>query len=50
MTSPTGASASNVRFLSRNDQGGKPDGVQVILDPPSLKTGSLKYPYSSDSK
>jgi len=31
MTSPTGASASNVRFLSRNDQGGKPDGVQVIL-------------------
>ena len=31
MTSPAGASASNVRFLSRNDQGGRPDGVQVIL-------------------
>ena len=26
-----GATASNVRFLSRNDQGGRPDGVQVIL-------------------
>jgi hypothetical protein len=26
-----GASAKNVRFLARSDQGGKPDGVQVIL-------------------
>jgi branched-chain amino acid transport system substrate-binding protein len=25
-------------------------GVQVILDPPSLKTGTLKYPYSNESK
>jgi len=27
----SGASAKNVRFLARSDQGGKPDGVQVIL-------------------
>ena len=25
-------------------------GVQVILDPPALKTGTLKYPYSNASK
>jgi branched-chain amino acid transport system substrate-binding protein len=25
-------------------------GVQVILDPPALKTGTLKYPYSTASK
>jgi branched-chain amino acid transport system substrate-binding protein len=25
-------------------------GVQVILDPPALKTGTLKYPYSAASK
>jgi hypothetical protein len=25
------ASAKNVRFLGRSDQGGRPDGVQVIL-------------------
>jgi branched-chain amino acid transport system substrate-binding protein len=25
-------------------------GVQVILDPPAFKTGSLKYPYSMDRK
>jgi len=31
MNSPDGATASNVRFLSRNDQGGRPDGVQVIV-------------------
>src|SRR4029078_2535503 len=31
MNSPAGATASNVRFLSRNDQGGRPDGVQVIV-------------------
>ena len=32
MTSlPAGATAKNVRFLSRCDQGGRPDGVQVIL-------------------
>lgn len=31
MNLPAGATASNVRFLSRNDQGGRPDGVQVIL-------------------
>jgi hypothetical protein len=31
MSLPAGATASNVRFLSRSDQGGKPDGVQVIL-------------------
>ena len=31
MNFPAGATASNVRFLSRNDQGGRPDGVQVIL-------------------
>ena len=31
MSSPAGATASNVRFLSRSDQGGRPDGVQVIL-------------------
>ena len=28
---PAGATASNVRFVSRSDQGGRPDGVQVIL-------------------
>jgi hypothetical protein len=31
MNSPAGATASNVRYLSRSDQGGRPDGVQVIL-------------------
>src|SRR4029078_4281461 len=31
MNSPAGATASNVRFLSRNDQGGRPDGVQIIV-------------------
>ena len=31
MNFPAGATASNARFLSRNDQGGRPDGVQVIL-------------------
>jgi hypothetical protein len=31
MNLPAGATASNIRFLSRNDQGGRPDGVQVIL-------------------
>ncbi len=31
------------------DQFAKP-GVQVILDPPALKTGSLKYPYSAAEK
>ena len=25
------ASANNVRFLSRSDQGGRPDGVQVLV-------------------
>ncbi len=28
---PAGATASNVRFVSRCDQGGRPDGVQVIV-------------------
>ena len=28
---PPGASAKNIRFVSRCDQGGRPDGVQVIL-------------------
>src|SRR6186997_911923 len=28
---PPGATASNVRFVSRSDQGGRPDGVQVIV-------------------
>ena len=31
------------------DQYAKP-GVQVILDPPAYKTGTLKYPYSNASK
>ena len=31
MNLPAGATAKNVRFLSRCDQGGRPDGVQVIL-------------------
>jgi branched-chain amino acid transport system substrate-binding protein len=31
------------------DQFAKP-GVQVILDPPAYKTGTLKYPYSSAAK
>ena len=31
MNLPAAATASNIRFLSRNDQGGRPDGVQVIL-------------------
>ena len=31
MNFPAGATASNVRFLSRSDQGGRPDGVQVIV-------------------
>jgi len=31
MTLPAGATAKNVHFLSRCDQGGRPDGVQVIL-------------------
>ena len=30
-TPPVGATASNVRFVSRCDQGGRPDGVQVIV-------------------
>src|SRR5215475_15890071 len=31
MNSPAGAIASNVRFLSRSDQGGRSDGVQVLV-------------------
>ena len=31
------------------EQFSKP-GVQVILDPPAYKTGTLKYPYSTASK
>ena len=31
MSTPTGAASKNIRFLSRNDQGGRPDGVQVIV-------------------
>jgi len=31
------------------EQFSKP-GVQVILDPPAYKTGTLKYPYSAASK
>ncbi len=31
MSLPAGATASNVRFVSRCDQGGRPDGVQVIV-------------------
>ncbi|MBI2716391.1 MAG: hypothetical protein HYX37_18370 [Rhizobiales bacterium] len=31
MTPPPGASSKNVRFVSRCDQGGRPDGVQVIV-------------------
>ena len=30
-TLPPGATAKNIRYLSRCDQGGRPDGVQVIL-------------------
>jgi hypothetical protein len=32
MSAPTGAASKNIRFLSRNDQGGRPDGVQVIVE------------------
>ena len=31
MTTPPGASAKNIRFVSRCDQGGRSDGVQVIV-------------------
>ena len=31
MNFPAGATASNVRYLSRCDQGGRPDGVQVLV-------------------
>jgi branched-chain amino acid transport system substrate-binding protein len=31
------------------DQFAKP-GLQVILDPPALKTGTLRYPYSTASQ
>jgi hypothetical protein len=31
MTEPSGATAKNIRFLGHTDQGGKPDGVQVIV-------------------
>ena len=36
MNLPAGATAKNVRFLSRCDQGGRPDGVQVILQKVTL--------------
>ena len=32
MTPPTTAPAKNIRFLARTDQGGRPDGVQVIVE------------------
>ncbi len=31
MTEPSGATSKNIRFLGHSDQGGKPDGVQVIV-------------------